>query len=146
MVLIQDHKPLLIGQVTALSGVPIRTIRYYESIGLLKSSGRTEGGFRQFSSDVLKRLSFIKRAQTLGLSLQEIGEIFQVYDGGKPACNEIQQKLKDKISEIDRQIEQFLTLRGELRELLLGWDSLSTKPEDTICPNIQKDGMLESKS
>jgi DNA-binding transcriptional MerR regulator len=61
---------LFIGQVTALSGVPIRTIRYYESLGLLKSSGRTEGGFRQFSLDVLKRLSFIKRAQSLGLNLQ----------------------------------------------------------------------------
>ncbi len=135
----QDQKPLLIGQVTALSGVPIRTIRYYESLGLLKSSGRTEGGFRQFSSDILMRLSFIKRAQTLGLSLQEIGEILQVYDGGKPACDEIQQKLKDKIFEINRQIEQLLTLRGELRGLLSGWDSLTTKPEDTICPIIQKD-------
>ena len=135
----QDQKPLLIGQVTALSGVPIRTIRYYESLGLLKSSGRTEGGFRQFSSDILMRLSFIKRAQTLGLSLQEISEILQVYDGGKPACDEIQQKLKDKILEINRQIEQLLTLRGELRGLLSGWDSLTTKPEDTICPIIQKD-------
>ena len=135
----QDRKPLLIGQVTALSGVPIRTIRYYESLGLLKSSGRTEGGFRQFSSDILMRLSFIKRAQTLGLSLQEICEILQVYDAGKPACDEIQQKLKDKIFEINRQIEQLLTLRSELRQLLSGWDSLTTKPEDTICPIIQKD-------
>ncbi|MBR8837325.1 MAG: heavy metal-responsive transcriptional regulator [Stigonema ocellatum SAG 48.90 = DSM 106950] len=135
----QEKKLLLIGQVTALSGVPIRTIRYYESLGLLNSLGRTEGGFRLFSSDVLMRLSFIKRAQSLGLSLQEIGEILQVYDGGKPACDEIQHKLKDKISEIDRQIEQLLTLRGELRGLLSGWDSLTTKPEDTICPIIQKE-------
>ncbi len=139
MVLSQDKKLLLIGQVTALSGVPIRTIRYYESLGLLNSSGRTEGGFRQFSSDVLARLSFIKRAQSLGLSLQEIGEILAVYDGGKPACDDIHQKLEDKILEIDRQIEQLLTLRGELRGLLSGWDSFSTTSEDTICPIIQKD-------
>ncbi|ARV61540.1 heavy metal-responsive transcriptional regulator [Nostocales cyanobacterium HT-58-2] len=137
--LIQDKKLLLIGQVTALSGVPIRTIRYYESLHLIQSLGRTEGGFRQFSSDVLTRLSFIKRAQSLGLSLQEIGEILSVYDGGKPACDEIQQKLKDKISEIDKQIEQLLTLRSELRGLLSGWDSSPIKPEDSICPIIQKD-------
>ncbi|MBO3464106.1 heavy metal-responsive transcriptional regulator [Aetokthonos hydrillicola Thurmond2011] len=135
----QEQKPLLIGQVKELSGVPIRTIRYYESLGLLNSSGRTEGGFRQFSSDVLTRLSFIKRCQSLGLSLQEIGEILQVYDKGKPACHKIQQKLEDKISEIDQQIEHLLTLQGELRELLSGWHSLTTKPEDRICPNIQKD-------
>lgn len=137
--LTKDEKPLLIGQVTALSGVPIRTIRYYESLGILKSSGRTEGGFRQFSVDVLTRLSFIKRAQSLGLSLQEISEILQVYDGGQPACDQIQHKLKDKILEIDRQIQQLLTLRGELGQLLCGWNSLQNKPEDTICPIIQKD-------
>lgn len=133
----QDEKLFLIGQVTALSGVPIRTIRYYESLGLVQSIGRTEGGFRQFSSDVLTRLSFIKCAQSLGLSLQEIGEILEVYDGGKPACDQIHHKLKDKILDIDRQIEQLLTLREELRGLLSGWNSLSTKPQDRICPIIQ---------
>ncbi|WP_017319051.1 heavy metal-responsive transcriptional regulator [Mastigocladopsis repens] len=137
--LTQDKELLLIGQVTALSGVSIRTIRYYESQGLIHSSGRTEGGFRQFSSDIVTRLSFIKRAQNLGLSLQEIGEILQIYDGGESACDEIQQKLKDKISKIDRQIEQLLTLQDELRGLLSGWDSVPTKPEDTICPIIQQD-------
>jgi MerR family transcriptional regulator, copper efflux regulator len=137
--LTQDKKLLLIGQVTALSGVPIRTIRYYESQGLLHSVGRTEGGFRQFSSDVLTRLSFIKRAQSLGLCLQEIGEILQIYDGGKPACDEIEHKLNEKISEIDRQIEQLLTLRYELKDLLLGWNGAKIKPEDTICPIIQMD-------
>lgn len=129
---------LLIGQVTALSGVPIRTIRYYESLGLLKSCGRTEGGFRQFSVDVLTRLAFIKRAQSLGLSLQDIGEILAVYDGGQPACDRIQQKLENKILEIDTQVEQLLTLRGELRQLLSGWQSVATKPEDKICPIIQQ--------
>lgn len=134
----QDKKLLFIGQVTVLSGVPIRTIRYYESLGLIKTCGRTEGGFRQFSLDVLARLSFIKRAQSLGLSLEEIGQILQVYDGGFPPCDEIQQKLEDKILEIDRQIKQLLTLRGELRGLLSGWESIQVLQSDTICPIIQK--------
>ena len=136
--LTKDNQLLLIGQVTAKSKVPIRTIRYYESLGLLQSSGRTEGNFRQFSADVLTRLSFIKRAQKLGLSLEEIGEILKVYDGGKPACDRIQEKLQDKILDIERQIEQLLTLRGELKGVLSGWESLPIKPEDTICPLIEK--------
>lgn len=134
--LIQEKKTLLIGQVTTLSGVPIRTIRYYESLGLLKSSGRTEGGFRQFSADILARLSFIKRAQSLGLSLQEIGEILAVYDSGKPPCDQVQQKLEEKILEIERQVEHLLSLRGELQGLLSGWDSVKSRTEDTICPII----------
>ncbi len=87
------NQTLLIGKVQKLSGVPVRTIRYYESLGLIKSAARTEGGFRCFTEDILTRLSFIKSAQRLGLTLQEIGDILQVYDGGKPACDEIQHKL-----------------------------------------------------
>jgi DNA-binding transcriptional MerR regulator len=96
----------------------IRTIRYYESLDLIKSSGRTEGGFRQFSFDVLARLSFIKRAQSLGLSLQEIGDILKVYDQGNLPCDELQEMLQAKVVEIDRQIEQLLTLKTELKGLL----------------------------
>ena len=137
--LTQDKKLLLIGQVTALSGIPIRTIRYYEGLGLLKSSGRTEGGFRQFSSEVLSRLAFIKRAQNLGLSLEEIGEILKVYDEGKPPCGEIKEKLEDKLLEIDRQIEQLLTLQTELKGLLSGWKSFPAQQPGIICPIIQGD-------
>ena len=66
--LVQEEQKL-IGSVAKESGVPIKTIRYYEELGLLKASGRTEGKFRLFTSDVLTRLSFIKRAQSLGLTL-----------------------------------------------------------------------------
>ncbi|WP_017651698.1 heavy metal-responsive transcriptional regulator [Fortiea contorta] len=135
--LTQDEKLLLIGQVTALSGVPIRTIRYYESLGLLKSSARTEGGFRQFSVDVVTRLSFIKRMQNLGLSLEEIKDVLKVYDQGQPPCGEIKEKLQEKILHIDQQIEQLLTLKSEIGVLLSGWQNVDTKYEDKICPIIQ---------
>ncbi|MCW5318571.1 MerR family DNA-binding protein [Nostoc sp. KVJ3] len=135
--LTHDKKLLLIGQVTALSGVPIRTIRYYESLGLLNSSERTEGGFRQFSLDVLTRLAFIKRAQNLGLSLEEIRDILNIYDEGKLPCGEVKQKLEDKVNEIECQIEELLTLRDELTGLLSGWDNFTGKRKDTICPIIQ---------
>ncbi|WP_414549699.1 heavy metal-responsive transcriptional regulator [Anabaena sp. CCY 0017] len=135
--LTQDKKLFLIGQVTNLSGIPIRTIRYYESLGLVESSGRTEGGFRQFSRDVLTRLAFIKRVQSLGLSLEEIRDILQVYDQGQPPCGEIKEKLEDKLSQIDSQITQLLILRAEIGELLDGWNNKASQQEDTICPIIQ---------
>ncbi|HEY9299015.1 MAG TPA: MerR family DNA-binding transcriptional regulator, partial [Phormidium sp.] len=67
-----QEKPKQIGFVAKQSGVSIKTIRYYEELGLLKASSRTEGGYRLFDADVLSRLSFIKRAQSLGLTLAEI--------------------------------------------------------------------------
>lgn len=141
--LTQSQKPLLIGQIADQSGVPIRTIRYYETLGLLKSSGRTEGGFRQFSSDVLTRLAFIKRTQNLGLSLEEIKDILDVYDHGSLPCGEIKEKLEDKLLQIDRQVEQLLTLRSELKGLLSGWKHFSTSQPGTICPIIQGDFKAE---
>jgi DNA-binding transcriptional MerR regulator len=136
-VLTHDKKLLLIGQVTELSGVPIKTIRYYESLGLIKSSAITEGGFRQFLPDVLARLAFIKRAQNLGLNLEEIGEILNVYDQGQPPCSEIQEKLEEKLVQIDHQIAQLLKLRSDIEVLLSGWKNVNSKRKDIICPIIQ---------
>lgn len=76
---IQSLDLLQIGSVADRSNVPIKTIRYYEEIGLLKSSGRTGGKFRLFDPEVVQRIGLIKRLQKLGLSLQEIAEILQVY-------------------------------------------------------------------
>lgn len=135
---IENEKLFLIGEVKDISGIPIRTIRYYESLGLIESSERTRGGFRLFSAEVFTRLSFIKRAQGLGLSLQEISEILQVYDAGKPPCDDIQQKLEQKIGDINKQIDNLLKLRNELQGLMSDWHDVTTKPKEIICPNIQK--------
>jgi DNA-binding transcriptional MerR regulator len=86
---------------------------------------------------VLARLSFIKRAQSLGLSLQEIGDSLKVYDQGNLPCDELQEMLQAKVVEIDRQIEQLLTLKTQLKGLLSGWNSVSSWQDNTICPIIQ---------
>ncbi|HIK05340.1 transcriptional regulator [Hapalosiphon sp. MRB220] len=126
-----------IGVVAKDSGVPIKTIRYYEELGLLKSSGRTEGGFRLFNSDVLERLHFIKRAQSLGLSLSEIKEFLNVHDEGELPCEHIKTKLEDKVQAIDEQIQQLLILRQELSGLLSGWEIKPDDSHSTICPIIE---------
>ncbi|OKH26561.1 heavy metal-responsive transcriptional regulator [Hydrococcus rivularis NIES-593] len=133
-----QEAPKLIGNVAKSSGVPIKTIRYYEELGLLKSSARMEGGFRLFNSDVLERLHFIKRAQSLGLSLSEIKEFLNVHDGGELPCEHIKIKLEDKIKAIDEQIQQLLILRQELSGLVSGWESIPENPEKTICPIIER--------
>jgi DNA-binding transcriptional MerR regulator len=127
-----------IGVVAKESGVPIKTIRYYEELGLLKASGRTEGGFRLFHSDVFARLSFIKRAQSLGLTLSEIKEFLNVHDQGDLPCDHIKVKLQDKLVDIDKQIQQLVILKQELEGLLSGWETIPETSEETICPIIEK--------
>ncbi len=125
-----------IGLVAKESGIPIKTIRYYEELGLLKASDRTEGGFRLFNSSVFARLNFIKRAQSLGLSLLEIKEFLDVHDQGDLPCDHIKVKLNDKIAAIEYQIEQLQVLKLELEGLLSGWEAVSEIAENTICPII----------
>lgn len=132
-----QEQPKLIGSVAKESGVPIKTIRYYEELGLLKTIGRTEGGYRLFDTDVFARLNFIKRAQSLGLSLAEIKEFLEVHDRGELPCDLVKSKLEDKVWEIERHIRQLQILKQELEGLLSGWETKPEAAETTICPIIE---------
>ena len=136
--MLTQEKPKLIGAIASESGIPIKTIRYYDNLGLLKTNGRTEGGYRIFDSDVFVRLKFIKRAQNLGLSLSEIKEFLSVHDRGNLPCDQIKVKLEEKLVAIKEQIQQLQILKQELKGLLSGWEKIPEKPEETICPIIER--------
>lgn len=138
----QQEQLLKIGEVSSLSGLPVKTIRYYEEIGLLAPTvERSQAGYRLFTTYVLNRLAFIKRSQSLGLSLNEIQQILQIHDHGQLPCGEVKQHLETKVAEINRQIEALETLKTELQGILSGWQDQpsSDRLEQTICPNIQTD-------
>lgn len=124
---------LQIGEVKAQSGVPVKTIRYYEALGLIQSEKRTSGGFRLFAPDTLIRLAFIKRSQTLGLSLQEISDILAIHDQGELPCPEVRQTFQTKIAQIDHQIEQLTALKNQLQSLITAEPSANAP----ICPIIE---------
>ncbi|MBD2179688.1 MULTISPECIES: heavy metal-responsive transcriptional regulator [Aerosakkonema] len=135
-------KLLKIGEVSASSGLPVKTIRYYEDLGLLSPIVvRSESGYRLFNPLVLKRLDFIKRAQSLGMSLKEIHLFLEIHDRGKLPCREVKQHLEAKIEEIVKQIDALETLKFELQGLLSGWQEQPSANclEEIICPNIQSE-------
>jgi DNA-binding transcriptional MerR regulator len=134
--LVQELKR--IGSVAKESGLPIKTIRYYDELGLLKTYGRTEGNYRLFNSDVFGRLRFIKRAQSLGLTLLEIKEFLEVHDQGDLPCSHIKVKLVDKLDEIEQQLQQLQILKQELNGLLSGWEAISEHADKAICPIIER--------
>jgi DNA-binding transcriptional MerR regulator len=132
---------LKIGEVASTSGLPVKTIRYYEEIGLLAPVvERSETGYRLFHDQILNRLAFIKRAQSLGLSLNEIKDILNVHDQGELPCGEVKQHLQDKVAAINQQIAVLETLKAELQGLLSGWQECPPPHliAQTICPNIQR--------
>lgn len=138
----RDRDTLLkIGEVAAASGLPVKTIRYYEEIGLLTPTvERSQAGYRLFTSQVLNRLAFVKRSQSLGLSLSEVQQILQVHDHGQLPCGEMKHHLEAKVAEINQQMEALATLKTELQGILSGWQDQpsSDRLAQTICPNIQQ--------
>ena len=108
-----------IGEVCRRTGLSQRTVRYYEELGLLPGVRRREAGRRIYGDDELQRLRFIQRLKTLGLSLQEIGEINQVYaiEGSTSAMlGRLDELLNGHLRELDERIAELGTLRDQIQK------------------------------
>lgn len=127
---------LKIGQVSEQSDLPVKTIRFYEERGLIQAAKRTSGGFRLFEASVLTRLSFIRRSQALGLSLNDIQDILGIADSGQRPCKDVRHKFQAKITEIDERIQQLTKLKGQLQVLIEEADQRETLDAD-YCPIIE---------
>ncbi len=106
-----------IGEVAELCGVSTKTIRYYESIGLLSEPDRTESGYRDYSADAVERLGFIRDAQGSGLTLAEIASVLELKQAGERSCAHTTSLLERHLTEIDAQIERLTAARSALDEL-----------------------------
>jgi DNA-binding transcriptional MerR regulator len=106
-----------IGELADRLGVTTKSIRFYESIGLLPDPARTPSGYRDYAEVDAERLTFIKTAQRLGLSLDEIGEIIAFRDRGQQPCGYVAGVLRRQVTDLDRRITEMRKLRDELRAL-----------------------------
>jgi DNA-binding transcriptional MerR regulator len=123
---------LRIGQVALQSGIPIKTLRYYDELGLLRSPARSTGGFRLFPPEVFDRLTLIKGAQNLGLNLQEIKELLQICEQRECPCEAVRQKVESMIQSIDRRIDQLQFLQTQVERLIAEWEQGSESSQTTI--------------
>ncbi len=131
----------LIGYLAAQFGVNPRTLRYYEALRLLPAPARTSGGYRVYGEDEVRRLAFITKAKTLGLTLKEIREILSVRENGKCPCGSVRRMLQEHVEHIDHQIAELKSLRVDLNAMLSGWPS-NRRPNGkalgkAICPMIE---------
>lgn len=110
---------LKIGELAKRIGVNPKTLRFYEDIGLITST-RAPNGYRIYDSQDENNLLFIRRAQKLGLSLQEIRSIIHDIEQGQcqTAKSQIKELLFSKIAEIDNQIKELQALKSYLTERL----------------------------
>ncbi len=106
-----------IREVARASGVPAKTIRYYEAIGLLPPASRAANNYRRYQAADVERLRFIASARSLGFSLGEIAEVLAARDQGVAPCNRVLGVLDERLSQLDRHIADLLALREDLRRI-----------------------------
>jgi MerR family copper efflux transcriptional regulator len=107
-----------IGQAAAASDVPAKTIRYYESIGLLKPAPRSEGGYRVYGETDLRVLKFIQRARSLGFSVKDVGNLLQLWSDRERSSSDVKAVALRHVEEIDRKLAELKSMRDTLVHLM----------------------------
>ncbi len=107
-----------IGEVVAALGISADTLRYYEKIKLLPRVSRNSGGLRLYGGRDVSRLQFIKRAQKMGFSLDEIGQLLAFREKPQRARPQVRQLAHDKLEVIKQHVEELVILRDELTLLV----------------------------
>src|SRR5437588_2941972 len=110
-------KPLTIGTLARETGVKVVTIRYYEQIGLMPVPARTDGNYRTYSNEHMRRLRFIRRCRDLGFTLDQIRDLLRLSSQKNEDCAEVDRITAEHLAEIEQKISDLKRLAKELRRL-----------------------------
>lgn len=106
-----------IGQAAAATGVSAKMIRYYENIGLIRKSVRTESGYRRYDEQDLHLLHFVKQARKLGFSLEQIRELLSLWQNKQRASQDVKALAMRHVDELEERIREMVEMRDALRHL-----------------------------
>ena len=113
---------LKIGEISRESGVGVEALRFYESRGLIEPAARTQSGYRLYDDAVFARLSFIKKAQSIGFTLDEIAHIISDAAQGRKPCADVRRLAAEKLAALEERIRQLQRHRRDLRQTVAAWE------------------------
>lgn len=126
---------LNIGSVAEASGLPAKTIRYYESIGLIRPAGRRVNGYRSYSENDMRTLAFIKRARSLGFSVEEVRALLDLWHDRSRRSATVKSLATKHIEALDRKIAELQSMREALAHLVKRCQG-DGRPECPILRNL----------
>jgi DNA-binding transcriptional MerR regulator len=134
-----------IGKAAKLAGTTVDTIRFYHKLGLVQTPTRSTSGYRLFDDQKIRDLRFVRRAQELGFSLDEIKELLALRQK-QHACSDVQSMLKSKLTDVRAKIEGLVDLHADLRGVLRNCDRElpSNQPSSTRTAARCSKGLAES--
>jgi MerR family copper efflux transcriptional regulator len=107
-----------IGEAAKRSGVPAKTIRYYESVGLIAPARRSEAGYRIYDARDVQTLRFVQRARNLGFSVKQVGELLQLWRDRARSSADVKAVARSHLTEIDRRMAELQSMRDTLEHLI----------------------------
>lgn len=110
-------KTYQIGELARLAGVPVETVRYYESLKLMPKPPRSQGNYRMYAEGHLERLSFIRHCRSLGMSIDEIRHLLRVRDRPDADCSEVNAVLDEHIEHVGERLAELQRLKRQLLAL-----------------------------
>lgn len=140
---------LTVSALAKRTGVPSRTIRYWEQRGLLPKAARSHTGYRLFGSDGLQYVDFIRKAKDVGLTLAEIRTVLALSQAGRNPCPEVTRWVVQKTKAVEQQIRLLHALHARLKKLSREWPRRSGRdcyrPAELCClieslPSTTKNG------
>jgi MerR family copper efflux transcriptional regulator len=115
--MMKGKEGMTIGQAAASSGVPPKTIRFYEELGLVKPAERLANRYRAYNESSVQTLRFIRRARNLGFSLQEIDRLLALYRNRRRASEDVKRLALAHVAELEHKIAELTRIRNTLAEL-----------------------------
>jgi MerR family transcriptional regulator, Zn(II)-responsive regulator of zntA len=130
---------MTVNQLSKRSGIAPHVVRYYSRIGLLAPARHPDNGYQLFSRDDAARLRFIRMAQNLGFTLEEIRHILGLSGAGESPCQEVREILRQRIEENRQRLVDFMALQRRMEQALALWEKMPDAPphNGTVCHLIE---------
>ncbi len=125
---------MTIGEVAARARVNVQTVRYYERRRLISEPRRSAGGYRQYPEEVVPRIRFIKRAQELGFTLEEIAELLALRVQHGEACHEVSDRAKAKVTLVRQKLSELERMQRVLEGLV---EACERRAPTAECPILE---------
>ena len=113
----RTNRMMTIGEAAAHSGVPRKTIRFYEETGIIKPAARGDNGYRVYADADIQTLNFIHRSRALGFPLKGVAELLELYHNRKRASREVKKLALLQVATLDRKIAEMTNVRNTIAAL-----------------------------
>ena len=128
---------LTIGEVASKAAVHIETLRYYERRGLLTPASYRDSGYRLYTSEAVQKIRFIKNAQELGFTLQEIAGLLRLRVSHQARCGDLKGKAEKKLRDVDEKIGKLKAIKQVLEDLVKACRSRATTDRCPILKSLE---------